>query len=80
MTGTSGSNEVIRDGTGAEQLGSGIIARYTCGCSVVRDFDGHEYQQASLLCAGGSEHERRVVNPTRENEHLWRPQLPFGED
>ena len=44
------------------------------------NFDGHEYQQASLLCAGGSEHERRVVNPTRENEHLWRLELPFGED
>ena len=59
---------------------AGIIARYTCGCSVVRDFDGHEYQQLSLLCAGGSEHLRRVENPTRENSHLWRPTLPFGED
>ena len=52
--------------SGDVELGAGIIARYTCGCSVVRDFDGHEYQQASLLCAGGSEHGRRVVNPTRE--------------
>ena len=68
---------MIRDDRDAE-LGSGIIARYTCGCAVVRDFDGHEYLQASLLCAGGSEHERRVENPTRENEHLWRPKLPFG--
>ncbi len=59
---------------------AGIIARYTCGCSVVRDFNGREYQQLSLLCAGGAEHLRRVENPTRENAHLWRPALPFGED
>ena len=59
---------------------AGIIARYTCGCSVVRDYDGHEYQQLSLLCAGGSEHLRRVENPTRQNAHLWRPTLPFDED
>ena len=59
---------------------AGIIARFTCGCSVVRDFDGREYHQPSLLCAGGVEHLQRVENPTRENAHLWRPTLPFGED
>ena len=59
---------------------AGIIASYTCGCSVVRDFNGREYQQPSLLCAGGSEHGRRVENPTRQNAHLWRPALPFGDD
>ena len=64
----------------AEELGSGVIATFNCGCSVVRDFDGREYHQPSLLCAGGSEHLRRVVNPTRQNSHLWKPRLPFGED
>ncbi len=64
----------------AEELGTGIIARFTCGCSVVRDFNGREYHQPSLLCAGGVDHGRRVENPTRENAHLWRPTLPFGED
>ena len=28
----------------------------------------------------GVEHGRRVENPTRENSHIWRPELPFGED
>lgn len=64
----------------AEELGTGIIARFTCGCAVVRDFNGHEYHQPSLLCTGGVEHRRRVANPTRANDHLWRPLLPFGED
>jgi hypothetical protein len=68
-----------KDSGEARELGTGIIARYTCGCSVVRDFDGREYQQPSLLCAGGSEHGRRIEDPTRQNAHLWRPSLPFPD-
>ena len=58
----------------------GIIARYVCGCAVVRDFDGREYVQLALLCPGGAEHGRRIEDPAKHNEHLWRPLLPFGED
>ena len=60
--------------------GTGIIAKYSCGCAVVRDFDGREYDQPSLMCPGGPEHRRRIEKPTKENAHLWKPALPFGRD
>jgi hypothetical protein len=62
----------------SQELGDGVLARFTCGCAMIRDFDGREYEQ-SLMCPGGAEHGRGIENPTRENAHLWRPRLPFDE-
>ena len=57
---------------------AGNLARCTCGCSVIEDFDGREYQQLSLLCAGGVEHLRRVANPTKGEKK--RHVIPFKVD
>ncbi len=71
--------ETVSKFSGSEELGHGILARFSCGCSVIRDFDGREYEQLSLMCPGGDEHGRRIENPTKDNAHLWRPGLPFEE-
>ncbi len=71
--------QIVRSREPAGEAGTGIIARYTCGCAVVRDFDGREYQQLALLCPGGAEHGRGIEDPTKQNAHLWRPSLPFQD-
>ncbi len=60
--------------TEVECISPTFLARYSCGCAVLRV--GHlEQLQRSLFCEGGELHARWVIDPTRANAHLWEGDL-----